>query len=168
MFETVLDYIARTNLFNFIIFAGVFALIFWKVDLVGGLEKGRQNIAEKIKASETKKEEAETEYKTLEDKVSNLENEIENIIKKSEDNANLVGQKVISEAEKSAENIKNTTLKLTENKTALLKNDIMRRASLAAIDTAKNHIINELNNNSALHDKLINESIEAINENKIG
>ncbi len=167
MFETVLDYIARTNLFNFIIFAGIFALIFWKIDLIGGLERGTQAIADKIEESETKKEEAETGLKTIEDKVSNLEEEIDGIVKKSEENANLVGQKILTDAEQTAENIKSGTAKLTENKTALIKNDIMRRASLAAVETAKNHIINELMRNHELHNKLIDESIEAINGESI-
>ena len=164
MFETVLDYIARTNLFNFIIFAGIFVLIFWKIDLIGMLENGRKSISDKIEDSEEKKEEAETAKKTLEEKVSNLEEEIDQIIKKSEDNANLVGQKIISEAGKTAENIKNNALKLADNKTALLKNDIVRRASLAAVETAKNHIINELMKNAELHNRLIDESIEAIKD----
>lgn len=164
MFETVLDYIARTNLFNFIIFAGIFALIFWKVDLFGGLERGRQAVADKIEESEEKKEEAETGLKTIEDKVANLEGEIDELIKKSEENANLVGQKIITDANQTAENIKAGTVKLTENKAALLKNDIMRRASLAAVETAKNHIINELMRNHDLHNRLIDESIEAISD----
>ena len=46
---------------------------------------------------------------------------------------------------------------------ALLKNDILRRASQASIDVARNHIINELRDNDGLHQKLIDESIEAIN-----
>ena len=167
MFATVLDYIARTNLFNFIIFAAVFALIFWKIDLIGGLEKGRLSIAEKIEDSETKKEEAESNLQTIEDKVTNLENEIEQLVGKSEENANLVGQKIISDANVAAENIKTGTLKLADNKAALLKNDIMRRASLAAVEIARNHIINELMRNHDLHNKLIDESIESINGGNI-
>jgi hypothetical protein len=74
---------------------------------------------------------------------------------------------MITDAEQTAENIKTGTAKLTENKAALLKNDIMRRASLAAVETAKNHIINELMRNHELHNKLIDESIEAINGESI-
>ena len=162
MFATVLDYIARTNLFNFIIFAAIFALIFWKVDLIGGLEKGRQAIADKIEDSETKKTDAESGLQAIEDKVSNIENTISDLIAKSEENANIVGQKIISDANSTAENIKSGTVKLTENKAALLKNDIMRRVSLAAVEIAKNHILNELMSNKELHNKLIDESIEAI------
>lgn len=167
MFATILDYIARTNLFNFIIFAAVFALIFWKIDLIGGLEKGRQSIAEKIEDSETKKEEAESNLTAIEDKFSNLENDIEAFIGKSEENANLVGQKIITDANLTAENIKAGTSKMADNRAELLKNDIMRRASLAAVEIAKNHIINELMSNHDLHNKLIDESIEAINGGNI-
>ena len=163
MFETVLDYIARTNLFNFIIFAAVFALIFWKVDLIGGLEKSRQAIAEKIEDSEIKKADAEAGLQTIEDKASCLASTISDLIITSEENANLVGQKIISDANDTANNIKSGVLKLTENKAALLKNDIMRRVSLAVVDIAKSHILKELTGNNELHGRLIDESIEAIN-----
>lgn len=167
MFATVLDYIAKTNLFNFIIFAAVFALIFWKIDLIGLLEKGRQSIAEKIEDSETKLNEAEAGLQTIEDKVSNLENTVKELIVKSEENANIVGEKMISDANNTAQNIKSGTIKLTENKAALLKNDIMRRVSLAAVEIAKSHILNELMSNKELHNKLIDESIDAINGGNI-
>ena len=163
MFETVLDYIARTNLFNFIIFAGIIAYLFIKLDVIGGLNKGTEVVAEKIDNSETAKDESEIKLKSIEDKVANLEQEVESIIKQSETNAELVGEKIITEANKSADNIQTNTQKLIENKTGVLKNDIMRRASLASVEVAKGHIINELNNNNDLHNKLIDESIESIN-----
>ena len=164
MFETVIDYIARTNLFNFIIFAGIIVYLIIKLNVKGSLEKGTESVAEKIDASQTAKEESETKLQTIEEKVANLEEEVEGIIKQSETNAELVGEKIISEANKSAENIKTNTLKLIENKTGIIKNDIMRRASLASVEVARGHIINELNNNADLHNKLIDESVEAINE----
>ena len=164
MFETVLDYIARTNLFNFIIFAGIIIYLIIKLNVKESLEKGAESVAEKIDASQTAKEESETKLQTIEEKVANLEEEVDGIIKQSEANAELVGGQIISDANKSAENIKTNTLKLIENKTGVLKNDIMRRASLASVEVARGHIINELNNNADLHNKLIDESVEAINE----
>jgi len=163
MFETVLDYIARTNLFNFIIFAGIIGFLFVKLDVIGGLDKGSHTVEEKIDNSKTAKEESETKLQTIEDKVANLENEINEIIEQSKNNAEHVGEQIINDAEKSAKNIKTNTLKLIENKTDVLKNDIMKRASLASVEVAREHIINELNNNYDLHNKLIDESIEAIN-----
>ena len=163
MFETVIDYIARTNLFNFIIFASIIAYLFIKLDVIGGLNKGTEGVAEKIDDSETAKDESEVKLKTIEDKIANLEEEVDNIIKQSETNAEKVGEQIITDANKSADNIQTNTLKLIENKTGIVKNDIMRRASLASVEVAKGHIINELNNNSDLHNKLIDESIESIN-----
>ena len=163
MFETVLDYIAWTNLFNFIIFAGIIVYLFIKLDVIGGLNKGANGVAEKIKESKTAKEESETKLQTIEDKVSHLEDEVNEIIKQSEENAKIVGEQIITDTDKSVENIKSNAIKLVENKTAILKNDIMRRASLASVEVAKDHIINELNNNYDLHNKLIDESIEEIN-----
>ena len=163
MLETVLDYIARTNLFNFIIFAGIIAYLIIKLDLKGNLEKGAESVAEKIDNSKTAKEESETKLHSVEDKVSNLEEEVNGIIEQSKANAELVGGQIISDAEKSAENIKTNTLKLIDNKTGVIKNEIMRRASLASVEVAREHIISELNNNAELHNKLIDESVEAMN-----
>ena len=164
MLETVLDYIARTNLFNFIIFAGIIAYLIIKLDVAGGLNKGTEIVAEKIDNSKIAKEKSETNLTTIKDKVSHLKDEIDEIVKQSEANAQLVGEQILSDAEKSAASIKSNTLKLIENQTSVLKNDIMRRASLASVEVAKNQIICELNNNYGLHNKLIDDSIEAISE----
>ena len=163
MFEAIIDYIARTNLFNFVIFAGIIIYLCIKLDVVSVLNKGADSVAENINKSETAREESEIKLKTIEEKVANIEEEIDGIIKQSESNAELVGGQIISDADKSAENIKTNALKLIENKTGALKNDIMRRASLASVEVAKGQIIKELENNEDLHNKLINESIEAIN-----
>lgn len=163
MFGTILDYIARTNLFNFIIFASIIAYLFIKLDVIGILGKGSMLVEEKIDNSKTAKEESETHLQTIEERVEHIGEEIEEILTQTKNNAELVGGQIIADADKSAENIKSNTLKLIDNKTGVLKNDIMRRASLASVEVAKEHIINELNNNSELHNKLIDESIETIN-----
>ena len=163
MFEVVLDYIARTNLFNFIIFAGIIAYVFVKLNVIGMLKQGTIAVNENIEKSEVEKEESEKNLQTIKDKVAGLENEINEIIKQSESNANLVGEQILTYANKSVENIKANSIKQIENKTGILKNDIMRRASLASVEIAKEHIESLLKNNPDLHQKLIDESIETIN-----
>ena len=164
MFETVLDFIARTNLFNFIIFASIIAYIFIKLNVAEGLDKASEKISEKIDDSKTAKTESEEHLKTIEEKVASLKDEIDLIIMQSENNAKLVGDKIIEDANKTAENIHNNSLKVIDNKTAVIKNDIMRKASLASVEVAKEHIIKVLSENTDLHNKLIEESIEAINK----
>ena len=157
------EYIGRTNLFNFIIFLSVFILI-WKMAKLGNmLERAKQSVIDHIEESKSKKADSEDHLKQIEETVSHLGEEIEGLIKKSEDNAKLVGEKILQDAGNMAEGIRDNARKVVENKSALLKNDILRRASQASIDVARNHIINELRDNGGLHQKLIDESIEAIN-----
>ncbi len=166
MLGSVLDYISRTNLFNFVIFLSVLIFLFKKVDVVGMLENMKNAIVENIEASKTSKTESETQLKEIEEKVSHIEEEIDGIIKKSEQNAKLVGEKIIDDANHTVSSIKDNSKKLVENKSALLKNDILKRASQASIEVARNHIVNELNNNYDLHQRLIDESLEALNSYK--
>ena len=166
MLGSVLDYISKTNLFNFVIFLSILIFLFKKIDVVGMLENMKNAVIENIEASKTSKSESETHLKEIEEKVSHIEEEIDGIIKKSEQNAKLVGEKIIEDANHTVESIKDNSKKLVENKSALLKNDILRRASEASIEVARNHIVNELNNNYDLHQKLIDESLEALNSYK--
>ena len=166
MLGSVLDYISRTNLFNFVIFLSILIFLFKKIDVVGMLDNMKNVVIENIEASKTPKSESETHLKEIQEKVSHIEEEIDGIIKKSEQNAKLVGEKIIEDANHTVESIKDNSKKLVENKSALLKNDILRRASEASIEVARNHIVNELNNNYDLHQKLIDESLEALNSYK--
>ena len=162
MFESFLDYISRTNLFNFIIFAAIIAAVCIKLDIIGMLNAGKNAVAEEIDDSNATKTESEQYLNSIKDSVSHLGEEIDEIIENSKHNAELVGEKIISDAEVATENIKTNTEKLVENKTALVKNDILKRASIASVELAKNQIINELNNNNELHNRLIDESVDAI------
>ena len=166
MLGSVLDYISRTNLFNFVIFLSILIFLFKKIDVVGMLDNMKNVVIENIEASKTSKLDSETHLKEIEEKVSHIEEEIDGIIKKSEQNAKLVGEKIIEDANHTVESIKENSKKLVENKSALLKNDILRRASEASIEVARNHIVNELNNNYDLHQKLIDESLEVLNSYK--
>ena len=166
MLGSVLDYISRTNLFNFVIFLSILIFLFKKIDVVGMLENMKNAVIENIEASKTSKSESETHLKEIEEKVSHIEEEIDGIIKKSEQNAKLVGEKIIEDANHTVESIKDNSNYLVENKSALLKNDILKRASEASIEVARNHIVNELNNNYDLHQRLIDESLEALNSYK--
>ena len=166
MLGSVLDYISRTNLFNFVIFLSILIFLFKKIDVVGMLENMKNAVIKNIEASKTSKSESETHLKEIQEKVSHIEEEIDGIIKKSEQNAKLVGEKIIEDANHTVESIKDNSKKLVENKSALLKNDILKRASEASIEVARNHIVSELNNNNDLHQRLIDESLEALNSYK--
>ncbi len=161
-FNIVLDYIARTNLFNFVIFLSIIIFLVKKVQVGTKLEVMQTSINEQIDTSKAVKEESATKLRGIKKSLKNIEKEITSIIDTSETNAKLVGEKILQEAEKTALVIKENTEKAIENSQILLKNELLKKASLASIEVAKNHIIQELISNNELHDKLIDESIEAL------
>ena len=158
----ILNYIARTNLFNFIIFASIIVLIVKKLNVKGKMESAVQEVEESINLSEETKIESEKELNVIEQSMTRLSEEVNSIIEQAEENATLVGSKILSDAENSVIQIRQNAQNAIENSKIILKNDIIRRASLASVEVAKAHILKELKRNSDLHEKLINESIESI------
>lgn len=159
----ILNYIGRTNLFNFVIFLAIIIFVCKKIDVAGRLEAAKRSVVDNIENSKAVKSDSEFTLKAIEESVAHIEEEIDEIIKKAEDNAQMVGGKILEDADKSVENIKYNLKKTADARAGLLRNDIMRRASAASVEVARNHIINELRNNPELHNKLIDESVEAIN-----
>jgi len=163
MFESILDYILRTNFFNFIIFAGIIIFLCIKFNVSGILEQGKTSVEDNIKSSDDAKKDSELKLEKIKESVAHINDDIDNIIKESKQNADIVGAKILSDAEKTVVNIKNNSMKIIENKTAIIKSDIMKKASLATIEIARSQIVKELNNNKELHNRFIDESIETIN-----
>lgn len=161
-FNIFIDYIARTNLFNFVIFLSIIIFLINKINVKAQLENMQEQVSSTVTESETVKVEAEEKLHTIEDSIAHIEEEIEAIILKSEENAKLVGEKILQDAQKTALVIQENTSKALENSHMIMKNELLKRASLASLEVAKSHIIHELNNNKELHDKLIDESIDAI------
>ena len=157
-----IDYIARTNLFNFVIFLSIIIFILKKINISSKLEKQQILVKDSIIESESAKVKSEERLRDIEDSMAHIEEEIDAILEKSEDNAKILGEKILLDAQNSTITIQENANKALDNSRMILKNELLKRASLASVEVAKNHIINELALNQELHDKLIDESIEAI------
>ncbi len=161
-FNVFIDYIARTNLFNFVIFLSIIIFLVKKINVTAKLEDAQVAVKDSIVEAETAKVKSEERLSSIEESMAHIEEEIDSIIEKSEENAKLVGEKVVQDGKKTALVIQDNTVKAIENSRVILKNELLRRASLASVEVARGQILNELSNNKELHDKLIDESIEAI------
>jgi len=158
----IIDYIARTNLFNFIIFISIIAFLVKKVDVSSLLEKKQVEVKNNIIESESAKVDSEEKLKIIKTFLINIQNTINSILLKSQENANLVGEKYLKDSEKTKSIIQENADKTKENNKLILKNELLKKISLASVEVAKDYIKNELNKNSELHDKLIDESIDSI------
>ena len=163
IFKDVFPFVSRAVLANFFVFAIIIGFVLRQaVHPKAILEQAQTAVENEIKDSESAKEDSEARLDSIQKSSRGVKKEINAILKKSEENAKNVGEKILQDAEKTAIIVRDNAGKVIENNEILLKNELIRRASLASIEVAKSQIINELNNNSNLHDKLIDESIEAI------
>lgn len=162
--NTILDYIARTNLFNFAIFAGIIIYLIVKLKVNDRLEDAKISVKESITESENTRVVSEEKLNNIKEDMETLGDKVDAIINESRQNAQLVGEKIIEEAKKSALVIRDNAGKTIENDRVLLKNDLIKRASLASVEVARDKIKEELNRNSELHEKIINECIDALEE----
>ena len=160
--QLYIDYIGRTNLFNFIIFASIIVFLIKKIDIASLLEKNQNSIKDDILNSESTKLNSEEKFNEARGALDNIQSEIDLIFNSSKENANIVGEKYLKNGENTKATIEENTAKSIDNNKLILKNDILKKVSLASIEIAKDYIKNELENNQELHDKLINESIESI------
>lgn len=161
-FSEFLNYIARTNLFNFVIFAAIIVLICKKINVNEILQKAKTSVETDINDSSKAKEDSEQRLSSVEESMLRLETEINAIIDESEENAGIVGKKILEDAQKTVGIIGQNKEKSIENSRQVLKNELLKKASQASIEIAKARIIDELNKNQALHDKFIDESIKAL------
>ena len=166
LFKGVLSYTARAVLANFIVFATIIFIISkFAIKPNELLEKAQKDIEQSIKKSEQVKLDSQEQLLSTQDRIKNIEVEVEEIIKNSKETAQNAGAKILDDANKIAISTKEDIKKTIQNNQYLTKNDIVRRTSSALIEIAKTNIINELNKNPQLHDKLIDESIQTISLN---
>ena len=161
-FSIFLDYIARTNLFNFVIFFSIIIFLVKKVNVAKQLEDSQTSVKVSIEESEATKAQSEERLSAIEESIAHIEEDIDAIIQKSEENAKLVGEKILQDAQNTALAIQDNAEKAIENSKTILKNELLKKASLASVEIAKTNIINELSWNQGLHDRLIDESIDAL------
>lgn len=133
-----------------------------KMDVKGKLEQSKADVNNVIEESKTVKAESENRLSSIEESMTHIEEEIEAILAKSEETAKLVGEKIVQDAEKNVLVIRDNAGKAIENSRMILKNDLIKRATLASVEVAKSKILSELSSNQGLHDQLIEESINAI------
>ncbi|MBQ9150323.1 hypothetical protein IJX73_05270 [bacterium] len=166
LFKGVLSYTARAVLANFIVFATIIFIISkFAIKPNELLEKAQKDIEQSIKKSEQVKLDSQEQLSSTQERMKNIEVEVEEIIKNSKETAQNAGAKILDDANKIAISTKEDIKKTIQNNQYLTKNDIVRRTSSALIEIAKTNIINELNKNPQLHDKLIDESIQTISLN---
>ena len=154
--------IIHSNTFNFVIFILVLAYICKKIDVSSIIAKLQEKIKQMIEDSDKAKDNAHKNLSEAEEKVKNVKEEVDTILQDANTTASRLSEKISDDTQKQVENIKKNTEKVIEAEEKVIYTSLMKKASVASIQTAEKHIKEVLANNESLHDKYINESIDEL------
>ena len=154
--------IVQSNTFNFAILVIIIAVVFAKIDLLGIIEKIKNDVARAIENAKQEKENAEKDLKTAQKTAANTDNEVAEQLKTAENNAQNLSQGIMKNTELQIENIKSNILKVINAEEKSLSAKLTQDTVNNSIELAKQNIINKLNENPDLHNKFIDDSINEI------
>lgn len=156
------DIIIKSNTFNFIIFVAILAWVFNKINVKGMIETLQQKIIKIIEDAKKEKEEAHQSLKNAQKAVENLPKELESIVSDAKKSADVISEKILTEAQKQIESIEQNAQKVIDAEEKLLIAKLTKSTSNVSVNLAKTHIQNVLEQTPTLQEKYINESIDEL------
>lgn len=156
--------LVESNTFNFVIFVICFALIFKKINVAGIIASLQEKIVKVLNEVEKDKNEALEKLTAAEKEIENLSSELDTILNEAKNSAEVIGKKILSEAEKQVQNIEQNAKKVIEAEEKMLVSSLTKETSKASVAAAKNHIQNVLVQTPTLHEKYIDECIEELDK----
>lgn len=156
------DTIVESNTFNFIIFVLIIAFVLKKIKIGDAIAALQQKIIKIIEEAKKNREDAHGELLQAEKAVENLGLELKEIVNDAENSAKVLGEKILTEAQKQVEDIENNAKKVIEAEEKLLISNLAKQTSKQSVEAAKSHITNVLTETPTLHEKYINESIDEL------
>lgn len=154
--------IVMSNTFNFVIFVAILVYVFKKINIGNLITSLQTKIKQIIEAAKSFLGQAVLDFKKAEDEVKNVPQDVKKMISDAENTAEILSKKILEDANKQVQTIEKNAQKLVEAEEKKLSAQILQKTSKASVEIAKDHIKNVLNNNPNLHEKYINESIDAL------
>lgn len=164
MFDFSFENILHSNLINFLIMVGCFALLIWKLNVGQKIEDMRASIQNKVEESDAIKEEAKKDYQNIADSLANVDSEISEILKKAEVTAKSFEEKARMDLDKSVALIKQSAEKQVLTEQNHVQTDLLKNVASSSIEIAQRQIKNALENDKTLHRKYIEECINCIDK----
>lgn len=158
--------VIESNLFNFIIFVLIFVWIFQKIKVKEIINNLQQKIIKLIDDVKKNKEDAYSELIQAEKAIENLDDELKVIVDEAKKSANVLSEKILSEAKKQVEDIETNAEKVIDAEEKMLIAKLTKSTSHSSVKAAEDHIKNVLTQTPTLHEKYINESIDELDRLK--
>jgi len=154
--------IVTSNTFNFIVFVLILAWIFKKINIGEIISSLQVKIIKIIEDAKKEKEEALLKLSNAKKAVENLGEEMKVIVDDAQKSAEVISNKILSEAQKQLESIESNAIKVIDAEEKMLISKLTKSTSKASVEIAKARIEKTLEETPTLHEKYINESIDEL------
>ena len=158
--------IVKSNAFNFLILLGliIFAIKFFKVGSL--IEKACTKVKETVENSDLEKENSKVELQKANETMKNIANEVKEIFDNAQKSAELMGEKILKDADLQAKSIEQNAKKVMEFESKKVALNLTQKTALASLEVAKNHIKNTLKEKPQYHNDFIQKSIDELDRLK--
>jgi F0F1-type ATP synthase membrane subunit b/b' len=157
----------ESNLFNFAILVGILWFCAVRFNLMNILVSAQNKVIQSIEEVKLRKSDSEKALNDAQSAISTLGKEINDINSNAEDNANILYNKIIEDANVQADHIsKNADKTILAEEKQIVAN-LIKDFSKVSIEKSKENVINMLNNNQEMHERYINESIDKLDGLKL-
>ena len=164
MFDFSYANILHSNVINFAVMIGFFAILGWFLKVPEKLEMYKNSIKKTVEDSDLLKEEAKAELDKVSDSLKNIDEELDAIVRKAHETAVSFEVKAKADIEKSVERIKTNIEKRVSSEEHQIQAQLMKNISASSIEAAHRQIKTALDGNSELHKKYINEFIDNLDK----
>lgn len=154
--------IVQSNTFNFIIFVLILAWVANKIDIGAIISSLQAKIIKILNDAKQERDDASSKLLLAEKVVENLGEELKVIVDDAQKSAEVISEKILTEAQKQIESIEQNATKVIKAEEKLLISNLTKNTSIASVEIAKSHIEKTLAEAPTLHDKYINESIDEL------
>lgn len=156
------DIIVKSNTFNFAILLLMLAIVLNKLDIKNKLEALKKEITNKIEQAQQQKEDAAKILSNARSDVEHLEEEVAQRLEQAKNNAQTITAEILKNAGEKAKKIEDGISRRIDAEEKAVSALLSKQTAIAAVELAKDFIIKNLDNNTELHKKFINESIEEL------
>ena len=154
--------IVDSNTFNFAILLLLFAILYKKLNVSGGIEKIKQDIINSINNAKEEKAKAENKLSQAQKSVENIDNDIAKQLEEASKRADGIASQILNNTNAKVQLIEKNIKRVISAEEKTLSAQITKKTLNTSIEIARKHIISVLENNHDLHNKFIDESIQNI------
>ena len=158
----IIHLLIHSNTLNFIIVLSIIVVLVVKLNLKAKIEVLRDEIKNYVDFSFNEKKFAEQNLSLINEKIQKLPEQIQNIEESIEKSVKSIGEKIKVDIEEQKQDLANTAERIFNLEMKKFKQKLTSVLSEKSVEIAKENAVNQLRENTELHNKYIDNAIEEL------